>query len=188
MQNRFSLVELLVVAALLGLMAATLLPALQSARRHGQAAQCQEHLRQLGGALHLYAADHGGALPGSMPHGNGTAAQANVGWDDVLAPGLGAAPSLAQMHEEHPDLRHGLFQPSLRLFACPADPAGAVVAGPGGALWAKRSYLLNTYSLDGNSPRDPLDKGFVCERIAVSGVEAPAGTREYELVSVAYKG
>lgn len=59
----FTLVELLVVLAVLGVLAALLLPALSSARAAGQRAACLSNLRQIGVALHAYADDWNDRLP-----------------------------------------------------------------------------------------------------------------------------
>lgn len=177
MRERFTLVELLVVLGILAIVGASALAALSSVRRQGAAALCQGNLRQLGMAMQLYAGEHREVLPGSMPHGNAAAGPANVGWDDVVAPGLGMGVAPALMVQEHPDLQsHGDLRQGLRIFGCPLDPGGSLVAGPAGERWVKRSYLLNTYSLDHNSPRDPLDKAGTCSRIPSSLVQSPAGT------------
>src|SRR5689334_17271695 len=50
----YSLVELLVVTAIVGSLIALLLPALQQAREGGRRAQCLSQLRQIGIGLHSY--------------------------------------------------------------------------------------------------------------------------------------
>jgi prepilin-type N-terminal cleavage/methylation domain-containing protein len=59
----FTLVELLVVIAVIGLLAALLLPALAGAKDRGRRAACISNLRQAGLAIHCYAPDFGGNIP-----------------------------------------------------------------------------------------------------------------------------
>src|SRR5688572_6629369 len=54
----FTLVELMTVAALLGLMIALLLPALQAARESSRASACRNNLKQIGVALANYETVH----------------------------------------------------------------------------------------------------------------------------------
>ncbi len=62
----FTLIEVLVVIAIIGLLVALLLPAVQAAREAGRRAGCVNNLKQLGIAMAGYEATHG-CLPPSGP-------------------------------------------------------------------------------------------------------------------------
>src|SRR5450432_430465 len=58
--SAFTLVELLVVVAIIGILAALLLPALNQAKSRARRIECVGNLRETGLAFHLFANDHGG--------------------------------------------------------------------------------------------------------------------------------
>jgi prepilin-type N-terminal cleavage/methylation domain-containing protein/prepilin-type processing-associated H-X9-DG protein len=64
----FSLVELLVVIAVVGILVAFTLPAVQAAREAARRSQCANHVRQIGLAMHQYH-DANGALPNATFYG-----------------------------------------------------------------------------------------------------------------------
>jgi prepilin-type N-terminal cleavage/methylation domain-containing protein/prepilin-type processing-associated H-X9-DG protein len=59
----FTIIELLVVMAILALLTALLLPVISSARERSHQAACASNLKQIGSALMLYASDHDGFIP-----------------------------------------------------------------------------------------------------------------------------
>lgn len=63
MRRGFTLVELLVVIAMVAVLAAMLLPVLSRARESARKAACQSNLRQIGTAFRLYASDYDELYP-----------------------------------------------------------------------------------------------------------------------------
>ena len=53
-RNAFTLIEVLVVIAIIGMLIALLLPAIQAAREASRRSTCKNNLKQIGVALHLY--------------------------------------------------------------------------------------------------------------------------------------
>ena len=65
-RRAFTLVELLVVVTIIGVLVALLLPAVQAAREAARRAQCCNHVKQLGLALHNYNQAHDVFPPGCV--------------------------------------------------------------------------------------------------------------------------
>ena len=59
----FTLIEMLVVVAILSLLIAILLPVLNQAKLHARQAACKGNLRQVGVAIHMYAEDFDDTIP-----------------------------------------------------------------------------------------------------------------------------
>src|ERR1041384_1897932 len=83
----FTLIELLAVIAIIGLLAALLLPVLSKAKAQARSIICKNHLHQMGLALQMYVNENGNKYPyvGSIPdpvHDSPT----NAAWFNKLEP------------------------------------------------------------------------------------------------------
>ena len=95
----FTLVELLVVVAIIGMMVALLLPAVNSARNAARRTQCQNNLRQVGLSIEMYLDTHGGEFP-----------------DISVIPGIGSAPTVLEVFGPY-------MEENQATLACPSDTA-----------------------------------------------------------------
>src|SRR5690606_4582396 len=77
----FTLIELLTVIAIIGILAAILIPIVGKARNSAGRAKCASNLRQCGAALFLFANDNNGWLPGN---GGAPNARADVPHADCM--------------------------------------------------------------------------------------------------------
>ena len=80
MKKAFTLVEMLIVVAILGILAAIALPTFQSHTQLAKEAAAKDSLRILRNAIELYAAQHDGIPPGySIPPGLPIPSSVNAG-------------------------------------------------------------------------------------------------------------
>ncbi len=63
LESYFTLIELLIVIAIIAILTSLLLPALNSARIKAKSTQCAANLRQMGGTVIQYTMDYDGYIP-----------------------------------------------------------------------------------------------------------------------------
>lgn len=63
LKKSFTLIELLIVIAIIAILAGMLLPALNKAREKGRSASCVNRMKQVGLAMNFYQDDNGGFVP-----------------------------------------------------------------------------------------------------------------------------
>jgi len=67
-RSGFTLVELIVIIAILGMLITLLLPVFARSRQQARVSVCVSNLRQIGLAVHAYQADYDGELPSINPY------------------------------------------------------------------------------------------------------------------------
>jgi len=110
----FTLVELLVVVAVLAILSALLLPSLSKAKGKAQSAVCLNNLRQWGLATQLYAADHDDFLPAD----SGVTGTATNGAWYIELPRMLRVPTYLELAWR----TNANQSPGRSLFVCPSNP------------------------------------------------------------------
>ncbi|MEM8865384.1 MAG: DUF1559 domain-containing protein [Planctomycetota bacterium] len=154
----FTLVELLVAIAIIGVLISLLLPAVQAAREASRRSQCSNNVRQLVLAMHSYEGSQRNLPPGYVSNTNLAAPTANQdpdtgdaapgwGWGAHLLPYIEETAIHSQLDFEQPIWRpeHTQFvRQSIATFLCPtasgpqdpflAEQEAAIVGQPGDPL------------------------------------------------------
>ena len=125
-----TLIELLVVLAVIGVLIALLLPAVQGAREAMRRAACLNNLKQVGIALHNYHGVHEAFPPGYCSRGltrdpGSIEVGRGWGWGTFLLNGLDQAPLYNAINFESSmtDLTvQMVLQTNLGVFLCPSNP------------------------------------------------------------------
>ena len=120
-KRAFTLIELLVVICIIAILAAMLLPALQTARESATKATCVNNLKQLSEAWKLYVSNFGDFMP-ALTSTQGSGGQ--CGWEDALIESIGQNRSNSQFRNS---------------FFCEADSSSDTAMAGG----SKKSYSLN---------------------------------------------
>lgn len=123
----FTLIELMVVIAIIGMLVALLLPAVQNARESARRAQCKNQMHQLGLALHSFESSHR-----SLPAGNDATNLNGHSWCTQILPFLDQAVLYNRYNWTKPwndtsgvpgMTNYDVTQTTLPLFLCPSEPS-----------------------------------------------------------------
>ena len=146
-RRAFTLIELLAVIAIIGILAAFLMPMLGRAMERGRGTQCLAHMRQWGTATTAYLSDHQGVFPQEgVSEGLVLQLEKEGAWFNVLAQYVDSPPLVALCQQFKPP-RPG----QKNIFVCPSvnvedvqDGSGAP-ALPGNAREPVFSYAYNLW-------------------------------------------
>src|SRR5450756_2173377 len=145
-RRAFTLVELLMVIAIIAILAALLLPALSKAKNQGAKATDLNNFHQITIALHIYTDDDNGRLTwpnwdygGAMPDGT-----ARAGW--LYTPDL-AATGTNVFKLQTGLLWNLLHEP--KLFVCPMDEPGVACYSKRTGQVEARAQQLSSYVMNG---------------------------------------
>ena len=136
-RSGFTLMELLIVIAIIGILAGMLFPAVNYVREKARKDECLNNLRQWGVALQGYLDEHRGRFPSY----EADLAKAD-GWFNVLPPYLGIDP-LKDM-DRTPAPGRGIKSP----FLCPSESVGLGADEGAQSKSYFSSYTMNTWIKD----------------------------------------
>ncbi len=146
----FTLVEVLVVVAILGVLFGLLMPALRRARTTAQQVRCAAILREWGQAFHLYADQYHGLLPHTGDH----SCNPSTFWDRSY-------PLLPQDDSGYTDALPPLLgRPAWSSFADGQRPTGDIWQCPLAFAWpdASYGYTPSTIGFHSYAANEYLDK------------------------------
>jgi prepilin-type N-terminal cleavage/methylation domain-containing protein/prepilin-type processing-associated H-X9-DG protein len=164
----FTLIELLTVIAIIGILAAILIPVVGSVRDSSRTAKCTANLRQLGIAYHLYAQDSNGRTPDALrwpPRPADSYADRGLGpYLDVIENDSSKDPTILtcpSSHMTHPGRQTWQRSYSININACSTNNGNPITNRPNlqnidmahspsqMLLFVDGAYLVNSGNADG---------------------------------------
>jgi len=176
----FSLIELLAVIAIIGVLAAVLVPAILERMEDGKRTQCSSNLRQFGMAAYIYTSNHDGFFPAAFRAETVQGIRYQYAWDFTnvreggvfrVEPGLlwAGAPD-ARIHQcpSYAGSANWLVDPNsgynynTSYIGAPDDPAHRDnIANPAGtALFGDGEWLAGANKFMRSPRGSPTDDGF----------------------------
>jgi prepilin-type N-terminal cleavage/methylation domain-containing protein/prepilin-type processing-associated H-X9-DG protein len=148
----FTLIELIVVIAIIGIMAALALPYLQSSITRAQIATCSNKIKHLATGILLYENDNNGYLPPNNAHSAGTAPTT---WSFAIRPYLGIVGL---------DTTGSATMQMMKILTCPLARAGDVPTN-----WWESDFAVSlAFGTDGTSRHANLQKASTTDMLIES--------------------
>jgi prepilin-type N-terminal cleavage/methylation domain-containing protein/prepilin-type processing-associated H-X9-DG protein len=142
----YTLIELLVTIAIIGILAALILPTLGSAKKKAVKISCLSNLKQLGIAMLSYEHDNGDKLPyAAMRLAMPTPMSSyEISWDSLLNGHLGGQQTDDQLWNPVGAWRAGAAK-VLHVLKCPSDTSARPKDAPQDLELPRRSYSMPQY-------------------------------------------
>ncbi|MCM8532961.1 MAG: type II secretion system GspH family protein [Lentisphaeraceae bacterium] len=161
MKKHFTLVELLVVVAIIAILFSLLLPSLRQARFIAQTTVCLSNNKQIGIALIAYSSKNNGRYPyGAMSIGNSTT------WDDLIS-GYDGREIVIDM----PSSESFKDETSAPLYLCPLSENQT-----------DEEYNMRSYSINGGFNRNAGDLGIAGYNYSVILAQIPIASETLQVV------
>jgi len=171
----FTLIELLVVIAIIAILIALLVPAVQKVREAAARAQCQNNLKQMGLACHMYNDTYKKLPPGWVVANSGNPAPSpGWSWSCVILPYIEQGPLFNTINGgAPPDLKTPGAPPAatantpimsvIPIYRCPSDSATDTNSNFGN--YSTTNYVCNRWVLGPDDKAAPLPTSLAVNRI-----------------------
>jgi prepilin-type N-terminal cleavage/methylation domain-containing protein/prepilin-type processing-associated H-X9-DG protein len=148
--SAFTLIELLVVMAIIGILVALLLAAVQKVRSEADQLSCANNLKQIGLALHSYHASYHRFPPGGITEGPCCKTRSKATWTILILPYL-EEQALYQRYDfnrfnEDPS-NDSVRKSLVSVYLCPSDPVPRepIIPESGPAFRLEIAYFPGSY-------------------------------------------